>query len=560
MQGMKFTELCLLSRNEQRAIRIPFESGLNILQGANGTGKSALIKSLYNAFGAQPHKIDNSWKGADVAILVKFKIDNTHLAALKARGHYSLFDANNKLLVKSTKIGGALTETLAKLLNFKLVMADRNSEEIIPPPAYMFAPFYIDQDAGWEAPWKSFDRLYLPNSSKVLAEFHTGLRPNEYYEAKALRDRLKAELSELSVERKALDSAFIQFRETGGAITLNYNLEDFRKETELLVARSDALHSEQVAYRRKISDLSEERSAWLHQTHLLKKALAELDGNFATAAELLEEVECPVCGAEYHNSIMERFELIEDRDGLTAALTEANTKVSEITLRDKAESALLRDIEKSLYEIRQILSTKKKAISLQQVVAAEGRNVAWAAFRQRIEESDEKIANQMRLITDAQKEMDGMTSKERTQNIQSYFFETYSSFADQLDVRIPEKKVKVTSKIEARGSELPRALLAFYYATLRTTHRFSTMTYCPLVLDAPNQQGQDDDHMPKVMRFISDQRPPDTQVIMATESLFGLSKEDGKIMQVGERKNQILREADYDEVSALMRPYLEALL
>ena len=78
------------------------------------------------------------------------------------------------------------------------------------------------------------------------------------------------------------------------------------------------------------------------------------------------------------------------------------------------------------------------------------------------------------------------------------------------------------------------------------------------MIDAPNQQGQDD--MQRVMRFIIDKRPPDSQVIVATEDLFGLTEADATIVHVGKRNNQLLDEDLYEEVSDVVRPYLGQLI
>jgi hypothetical protein len=65
--------------------------------------------------------------------------------------------------------------------------------------------------------------------------------------------------------------------------------------------------------------------------------------------------------------------------------------------------------------------------------------------------------------------------------------------------------------------------------------------------------------MPKVMRFIFDQQPEGSQVIVATEHLFGLTEADASIVPVGRRKNQLLSEDDYERVSDIFRPYLGQL-
>ena len=49
-------------------------------------------------------------------------------------------------------------------------------------------------------------------------------------------------------------------------------------------------------------------------------------------------------------------------------------------------------------------------------------------------------------------------------------------------------------------------------------------------------------------------------MIVATEDLFGLTEADATIVHVGKRQNQLLDEDKYDEVSDILRPYLERLI
>jgi ABC-type cobalamin/Fe3+-siderophores transport system ATPase subunit len=49
----------------------------------NGFGKSALLKSLYDTLGAEPHRIDQSWKDARVISMVDFEMDGRPQTILK---------------------------------------------------------------------------------------------------------------------------------------------------------------------------------------------------------------------------------------------------------------------------------------------------------------------------------------------------------------------------------------------------------------------------------------------------------------------------------------------
>ena len=46
-------------------------------------------------------------------------------------------------------------------MDFRLLMTDKRDEMIVPPPAYAFAPYYIDQDRSWTSAWASFTGMYL---------------------------------------------------------------------------------------------------------------------------------------------------------------------------------------------------------------------------------------------------------------------------------------------------------------------------------------------------------------------------------------------------------------
>jgi hypothetical protein len=174
---LRFSRLCLLSQYERRAFTASFLSDKIVLLAPNGFGKSAVLKSLYDALGAEPHRIDSAWRGARVETLLQFTVDGVPYTILKGNERYAIFDRADKLLLRTTSVGRELTAFLAKLLDFQLEMVDKKDEVITPPPAYMFAPFYIDQDKSWGETWVSFKGLYLNNSKQTLAEYHSGQKP-----------------------------------------------------------------------------------------------------------------------------------------------------------------------------------------------------------------------------------------------------------------------------------------------------------------------------------------------------------------------------------------------
>src|SRR6478609_2276270 len=183
MKEFKLREILLLSLTEQKAKRVPFNKNRTIILGKNSTGKSCLIKSIYQTFGATPQNIHPRWIEANTISLVHFSIDKIPYSILKNNKTYCIFDSDGSKIGQYNKVSD-LSIHLSNLFDFKIQLTNKEGEIVTPPPAYLFLPFYADQDKSWASNWASFTNLYLPNVKLDIINYHTGIKPNEYYEAK----------------------------------------------------------------------------------------------------------------------------------------------------------------------------------------------------------------------------------------------------------------------------------------------------------------------------------------------------------------------------------------
>jgi hypothetical protein len=345
-------------------------------------------------------------------------------------------------------------------------------------------------------------------------------------------------------------------------VVLSYDLKDFEEESRRLLEESNKLHNEQTSYRQRLSQIADERRLWLEQRDLVKAALAEIDTAFAAALEEPSDIACPTCGHHYDNSIVEQFALVEDTDGLYKALVISTDKLHELEQKANAERESIAKLSERIATIAGILGVHKTDLSFRDVVAAEGRNEAARLIRQRIEETDVLIGEKHGQEEGEDAAMRASLSRSRSQEIRDYFYDHLQKYAVALGVTSidEQRKPQLSSVSVRRGSEGPRGLMAYYYAFLQTARKYSSSAFCPIVIDAPNQQGQDDLNMPRIMKFILEDRPADSQVIVATEQLFGVDPATVDVKEVGKRSHQVLREEDFESVSDLMRPYLGQLI
>lgn len=560
MRTMRFQKVCLISHREQAAFMMKFGRHKTVVSGSNGLGKSALLKSLYNSFGARPHKInDGRWSDAEVISAVQFEIGGVSRTVVKLGGTYAFFDAQEKLEFVTSSISTELAPYIADILDFRLMLTNANREVVTPPPAYAFAPYYVDQDGSWNEAWKPFVQMYLPRTTQPMAEYHSGLRTNAYYIAKAERDGLNLEKTDALKRADALNSALEELRAVGTEGAIYLDLAEYSAETEHLLVEVQKLHAEQSKKRSKLSELQEERSLWVAQAGIAEAALRESDVALASASGQQDVVICPTCGEHYVNDIAARFGIAADSAALIEALHRANGRAEQL-----AEQILSfkRDVEAlnvALERVQAILSIKRSGFTLGEVMEAQGRNSAMDTLRRKIDALEANVWRLEAAIKSLEKEMRAVQSREKKEKILSHYRLQLTHLAGLLDVEVkPESSITMPNI--ARGSEGARAMATYYYAFLRTVRSFGSSTFCPIVIDAPNQQGQDITHLPAIVKCLTSQCPHDAQLILAVEdaSLFDVG--DAAVVSVGKSKNHLLDENMYEDADAYLRPLLLQLI
>lgn len=556
MVWMRFLKLSLLSQKERRAYQLDLSAPRTVLVAGNGFGKSAILKSLYETFGAKPHKVDRSWIDAKVTSLVEFELDGVRHAALKHGDAFSLFDGDLNEIVNTSQVTAHLGPEIGRLLDFKLVLADKKEQVRTPPPSYAFAPFYVDQDRSWQKPWDSFrDLAMFSASAKALSEYHSGLRPNAYYEAKAERDLLSAEMTKIDAERKAVDQALLKIRESMPATPVDLDMDTFRGETDRLIAEAQTLHDEQVRYRAELAAVNEEYQLWADHVAVVQSALSEIDDAFELALGHPADVECPMCGEHYQNNIADQFDLVADKDELVTALQTGRQHLKELDEKRSEQRRKIEGVSAALDRIRQILAIHREDISLRDIVIAQGRNEAQRVLQERLSSLDAEYGEKQRLIADAEQRMKAADSRERKGTITQFFSAVLESFNQELDVRLPDgTKPSIQGVHTGRGSAGPRGLAAYYYAFLHTSAKFGTSAFCPIVVDAPNQQGQDRGHLQQIMKFLLTRMPDGAQVVIGTEAVS--DPFDAVVVNISHEKEKVLRASVYEQTLEHIRPYL----
>jgi hypothetical protein len=161
---------------------------------------------------------------------------------------------------------------------------------------------------------------------------------------------------------------------------------------------------------------------------------------------------------------------------------------------------------------------------------------------------------------DLENEVKKFEDKKRASDIRTEFRDLMGSNLRQLNVHSLDQKYykRIDSSIKESGSAMPRALMAYYYSILNVIKKYGSSAFCPIIIDSPNQQGQDKDNLPRLIKFIIEKQPKDSQLILGLEEIpEGYPNE--YVVELKEERS-LLQANDFDEVMAEIKPYLKELI
>lgn len=561
MKNLKLRRLLLLSRAERKARQESFDNETTVVFGGNDTGKSHLIKSIYSAFGADPQVVNPKWSKAAVSTLLEFTVDDQAYSIVRVDDQFALFDVTDALLWTGSALVKEVGPAIAELLDFTIQLATKSDALVVPPPQFCFLPFYQDQDRGWDDGWGSFKRLaMIKDYRRSILEYHTGIRPREYYAAQADKAEAVRQQNELKSERRALDRANQRLRAGRSVLSVTFTPEMFATQIEQLLAELNELRSIYDGVKGKLSELQSCRAVLVEEIEIARTALAELDADFKFVQDLTDtQVICPTCSTVHDNDFANRFGLISDADACRGFLASSRHALSEVESDIGRQFASLQEYGSRIARIDAILEENRGEIKLRDMLNDESERILDATIVSERAAIDEGIGSWLVKENDAAERMRIHSSAKRKAEILVFYAKKLRDFAWELGVEFSEAaRRSVAPKINETGSYGPRAILAYHYALLHTIREFTTSCLCPIILDTPLQQDQDEKNAAAIIAFALKHRPRDMQLILGTVSLHDVAYEGHRINPT--IKESLLTKDEFDEVNLHMRPFINKML
>jgi hypothetical protein len=533
MRKLVFKEVSILSKVEKAARTETFNPGVNLITGENDVGKSTLIKSLYHSLGADVPGLQNKhWRDARPIYCLRFTLDGAEYSIIRDEKYFGVFDAADKFVGRFLGISGGkgIARFLNPLLNFRIELERAEDGKLgLAGPAFYFLPFYVDQDEGWTRSWASFAGLQQFSAyRKSMLEYHLGVRPQSYYDAKKRYVELKEEKIKKESERAALNSVRESFQKKKMARQLDVDPVLFRREAEELVDQYNKVYGRQQQVAQELKEVRSDRHGLENEIIVLQRAVRELNADYAYAEDpsTPDPVACPTCGTEIANSIVERFGILDDIDYCYDLIDQRRKKLVDLLEQERVVDRKYREVSAELAPIESLLRRKRERVTFAEFVASEGAKEVLSSLSEDINAlaaQEDEITRSLGKLDEALK-LDSKWKRE----INEYYQARMKEFLAALSVNVLStddyKTFDRQIRTNALGSDLPRSLLAQHFAFLQTMGKFNPSIACPLVLDSPRQQEQDKSNIGAIFSFIFSRVLPGQQLVLGTLNLDDVSR------------------------------------
>lgn len=569
MREMRLKKMIIISLKEKAAKTIDFHPKTTIITGANRAGKSSIIKSIYQTFGAKINETSN-WNEVEAFTYIEFTVNKENYLILYSGNPRWFFIKSidfPKKIHYFTSITNELAPFLCDLFDFKLEITDKNMKRGKALPAILFSPFYIDQDDGWTGTFKSFQGISWFKDWKIdLLDYYVGKKPPEYFPIKTKKINLEVNYKKKETEYNIKKDHLSEFIEEFSDNIQDIDIEvDFEKEIAFFENNINNLNEERRVAKNRVFKIRNRVRVIEEQINIAKQLNKDLklDYDFAVNSTKLDHIECPTCGAEYKNELINRFTLINDHEKSLEILKTLVSEKEELKSEESSLSSSISSIDKKLSEIRKFLNVTRKKISFKEYIEIKARDKVTEKYTNNISAFEEELKVDNEEIEDKKKDLKKLINKKVSKSIMDNYKKYLQSAFIELDVQNVKEKVYklINANIDFSGSNRSRAILAYYYTILKLVDENTNTSILPLLIDTPKQQDPDDENIAKIFKFISSNFSFIPQLILGSVQVPDINNfGEHKNYNLTNEKDHVLDKEEFSEASRIIEPLLKEAL
>lgn len=556
MKRLIIKKLIVISQSESRSLEVPFKKGLNIILGSNKTGKSSIIKSIFYTLGCECKKVESDWKKLISTYLLFWDYGDRSFCVCREGKQFRIFEVQDDKFVEiiNTFKFSTYSNCLMDILEINLPCISIHGEQSNVTPPIILRFQYIDQDEGWSKIAESFNNVgYIKDWKGNTNKYVCGYMDETYYELKTQIAEFTLQKDEKIKERdynqgliSHIASSIIQ---PDGA----ESIETITAKIDELLLKAEELKKEDFSIKNEIAVLENELYINQHKKKLLEQNLLETQKDIEYAMNKEDTLICPVCGMTYSNSLNEQLNITSDYVHCEKLYNELENQLSDTTNKllefQKKHKGILSEIQ---FADSAILKSKE-LLSYSSFYKNKGQCEIYESCKSHLDSIQTEINSLVSKIATLNIKIKEKESRKRLNEIKSKIIVFCQVLADKINV--PKTFIRLkdfVQVIDRTGSETPRLVYMYQTALYLYNLERSHSPFNFLVIDTPNQQGQDENNLGSIFKslelFLSD----DGQVIVGTERPTGLEKKASNVITLTE-KRRCLNDSNFQSHLELLK-------
>lgn len=540
-------KVLIVDKTHKIAKLVRFKEGKNLITSdVNSVGKSVIMKSIYHSLGADC-AFDSNLDSEKLLFEIEFLFGEKKYTIIRYQNSFVVLI--NGLLSKHVKSGERilLSNFYYNEMGMSVFLKGRKNATEIAPPAYLFIPYYLDQDRSWKEEQEPFSKRtmgqYDSLSRNDLYCYHLGIYKDSYGKLKSDFEKIVFDIANEEKSLSELDNSYNKVKASLKNETIIQNTEELESVYRYNSKIINDLLEQQSTYLSELHSADLSRSKCLIRIREIKEVITKIKEN---KEQISKVVTCPNCGTDFdvdlhdemkeiYNSVFLKNEiktLEEEREQLDEQIDKIKTTVNDIaiTLAKKNE-----ELSKSKANYEEYVTRKSLSFLLDGMLT----QIGMLTNKKSLLEEQKK---QKRILLNSIVENANKAKKE--------FCETYCRFLNQLDVNFNASAISAFNKMKLSGSLYVRSTLAFYFAFLATKKEYNPLSFnWPLIIDSPREGEQDNVNSANILDFILSQNVGDYQCIVAsvnaTDYIPIQNLESINVIKIDNEKHSVLNLLDY---------------
>lgn len=363
--NMIINEFTILSPELKKAFNQIFKNRTNVIIGEKDSGKTTLARAILYTLGCDVKHLDFVNEFQENIYIIDINIDSDNYIIIRKKlksGKGSNFfkvihNKNEMKLFYDTK---EFSVYLNYIMNINLISLNNKNEETLLYPNHIFLPFYTDQDYSWERYMLStFNGLsFIPNFVKLILEYFTGVRANEYYELQIEKKKKRIEIVELGADIKSKEQIIVE-NLTNIKIIENADIDKFIKHYELVLDMYNNIIKSEHELKECLNEIIYKNNSLLEMKQSLDTAI-----NSMIESELNRH--CPNCNQKIYNDMETNYSLYDTKERLIKEREIVLMHLKKAEEEIKVSQSELRSLKANSDEISKKMNSNSKVIELQE--------------------------------------------------------------------------------------------------------------------------------------------------------------------------------------------------